>query len=182
MLVITKPTNRNEELKLIKMLKNTLPKSFEVYIYNNEATGDMKIYLEDREEGQYGKYSSGLVYIHNIETLQKQFEGELQENIETPDWVDGRKGFSTTMYEGTFCYDYIKATGTSLNTFDYTKPNPTHALFKVNWGGANSPSRGFINPPEFEDNLTYLKRAESNGGGRGLTYAIIAKSLLEEME
>ena len=182
MLVITKPTNKYEELKLIKILKNTLPQSFEVYIYNNEATGDIKIYLEDREEGQHSKYSSGLVYIHNIETLQKQFEGELQENIETPDWVDGRKGFSTTKYEGTFCYDYIKTTGTGLNTFDYTQPNPSHVLFKVNWGGANSPSRGFINPPEFKDNLTYLKRAESNGGGRGLTYAIVSKALLDEME
>ena len=182
MLKITKPTNQYEEMKLISMLKNTLPQSFEVYIRKNDVTGDMKIYLEDREDDKYGKYSSGLVHVHNIDTLQKQFEGELQENIETPDWVDGRKGFSTTLYEGVFSYEYIKKTGSSLNLFDYTQPEATHALFKVNWGGANSPSRGFINPPEFEDNLTYLKRAESNGKGRGLTYVIIAKSLLDEME
>ena len=182
MLHITKPTNIYEEMNLIKMLKNTLPKNFEVYIVTDAVAGKLKIHLDDREDGQYSKYSSGLTYIHSIETLQRQFEGELQENIETPDWIDGRKGFSTTAYDGVFYYIYDKTTGCYTNVFDYTMPDPTHTLFKVNWGGANSPSKGFINPPEFEDSTTYLKRAESNGGGRGITYAVIAKALLDEME
>ena len=181
MFTVTKPNNRYEETKLISTLKNTLPKSFEVYMVQ-DVKGDYKIYLEDREEVQYGKYSSGLVYVHTIETLNAQFEGELCEPIETPDWVDGRKGFSTILYKGSYCHRPIKDSKEGMHVFDYTIPNPTHSLFKVNWGGANSPSRGFITPPEFEDNLIYLKRAESNGGGRGLTYAIISDEMLLHLE
>ena len=181
MFKIFRPSNEKDEQNLINTLTHTLPRSFKVELVK-DAEGEYKIYLEDREEGEYCKYSSGLTYIHNIQTLRQQYEGELQENIETPDWVDGRKGFSTTLYQGVFSYVYDKTTGTGKNAFDYTKPENTHSLFRVNWGGANSPSRGFITPPEFEDNLTFLKRAESNGGGRGLTYAIVCNELLNELE
>ena len=181
MFKIIKPTNTQEELKLIGILKNTLPDSFNVELAKEED-GEYKIYLEDREIGQRGKYSSGLTYVHSIETLNAQFEGDLCTPIETPEWVDGRRGFSTILYKGVFCYNYEKLTGDCINAFDYTAPKPTHSLFKVNWGGANSPSRGFITPASFEDNLVYLKRAESNGKGRGLTYAIISNKLLDELE
>ena len=86
------------------------------------------------------------------------------------------------MYRGTFSYEVDSVTKTGRNAFDFTAPNPNHLLFKVNWGGANSKSTGFVTPAEFEDNLTYLKRAESRGGKRGITYAIINESLLDELE
>lgn len=179
MFKITKPINNEEERKLILTLQNTLPKGFKVNMIKC-GNDDYKVYLEDT--GCECKYSSGLVYIHNIDTLRQQFEGELQENIETPDWVDGRKGFSTTLYKGTFSYEVDSVTKTGRNAFDFTVPNPSHLLFKVNWGGANSTSTGFVTPAEFEDNLTYLRRAESRGGKRGITYAIINESLLNELE
>lgn len=181
MIVINKPTNKQEESSLVKMLLNTLPKSFKVDLVK-DANGEYKVFLEDIEDGGHSKYSSGLTYIHSIDTLRQQYEGELQENIETPDWIDGRKGFSTTLYKGAFHYEYDKTSGKGKDIFDYTQPENTHSLFKVNWGGANSPSRGFVMPREFEDNLSFLRRAESNGGGRGLTYAIICNSLLDELE
>lgn len=179
MLKINKPTNTEEEARLISTLKNTLPKGFKVSMIKCSGD-DYKVYLEDT--GCECKYSSGLVYIHNIDTLRQQFEGELQENIETPDWVDGRKGFSTTLYRGSFTYDVDSVTKTGRNAFDFTKPDPSHCLFKVNWGGANSKSTGFVTPAEFEDNLIYLRRAESRGGKRGITYAIINEALLNELE
>jgi hypothetical protein len=48
----------------------------------------------------------------------------------------------------------------------------------VYWGGANDTSRGFVKPKEFEESLSYLKRTESSGGGKGITFVIIPLQLL----
>ena len=124
------------------------------------------------------KYSSCITTIHTRATLASYMEGNLLQVMESPEWIDGCKGKSCYVMDGAYHTEYDKATGRSTAIFDATSEEKTHKLFKVYWGGANDTSRGFVKPKEFEESLSYLKRTESSGGGKGITFVIIPLQLL----
>ena len=154
------------------VLKNALPKGCGVDV-NDEI---IRI-IDDGDS----KYSSGITTVHTRSTLSSYMEGDLLQVIDSPEWVDGCRGKSCYVMDGAYSTECNEESGATSVVFDATASEKTHKLYKVYWGGANDTSRGFITPSEFEDNLAYLRRTESSGGGKGITYVIIANQILEEL-
>jgi len=123
----------------------------------------------------YGKYKSGLVLVlpENAKDFVNNFDafdyfGSVSDKIENIEEKTNIQMDGKIVYTVNGEYR-INKKGTKI--FDCTR-NQTHTLVCFSWGGAFNKTRGWIFPEEAEEELSYFKRASSNGGGIGNTYIV----------